>query len=90
MKGTTGSSPARSTRWGAGCIAIVSTVLAIGWTTADDQVDPSAATFFLPIDVPLVSIEVVVTDDTGAPIPGLTKADFEVLEDGEPMEVSHF
>jgi VWFA-related protein len=71
-------------------VALASTVLAIGWVTADDQVARPSAAFFMPVDVPLVNVEVVVTDRKGVPIPGLTEADFEVLEDGEPVEVSHF
>jgi VWFA-related protein len=71
-------------------VALFSTVLAIGWVTADDQVDQPAAAFFMPVDVPLVNVEVVVTDSNGVPIPGLTDADFEVLEDGAPVMISHF
>jgi VWFA-related protein len=71
-------------------VILVSTVLAIGWVTADDQVDQPSAAFFMPVDVQLVNVEVVVTDGNGAPIPGLTEADFEVLEDDTPVEISHF
>lgn len=71
-------------------VALVSTVLTIGWVTAEDQVDQPSTAFFMPVDVPLVNVEVVVTDKEGRPIPGLTEADFEVLEDGEQVEVSHF
>jgi VWFA-related protein len=56
---------------------------------AEDE-PPPWATFFEPVQVPLVSIEVVVTDADGTPIPGLSRDDFEVFEDGEPMEISHF
>jgi VWFA-related protein len=52
--------------------------------------DTPQATFFAPVDVPLVSIDVYVSEHGGHPVPGLTEQDFEVLEDGVEVEVSHF
>jgi VWFA-related protein len=46
--------------------------------------------FFAPVEVPLVSIDVYVADRQGRPVPGLAAADFEILEDGEPVAISHF
>jgi VWFA-related protein len=69
--------------------AVVAAVLCTVLAAADDE-QSQWATFFEPVQVPLVSIEVVVTDAWGNPVPGLTKDDFEVLEDGQPMEISHF
>lgn len=42
------------------------------------------------VDVQLVNVETWVTDGEGAPVEGLTAADFEVLEDGRPVEITHF
>ena len=42
------------------------------------------------IDVSVVNVDVSVTDRRGNPIPGLTRADFEILEDGKPQAVSNF
>lgn len=42
------------------------------------------------IDVDLVNVEVWVTDREGVPVTGLTAADFEILEDGEPVTITHF
>ncbi len=42
------------------------------------------------IEVQLVNVEAWVTDSRGTPVKGLTAADFEVLEDGEPVEITHF
>jgi VWFA-related protein len=47
-------------------------------------------TFFQPVDVPLVNVEVLVVDSDGNPIPGLTADDFEVFEDGRPVPVTNF
>lgn len=42
------------------------------------------------IDVALTSIDVVVTDGKGNRVRGLTKADFEVFEDGKRREITNF
>ena len=41
------------------------------------------------VEVHLVNVEVWVTDRKGNPIHGLRKADFELFEDGRPMEITH-
>lgn len=43
-----------------------------------------------PSQVEQVTVDVVVTDKKGAPIPTLTKDDFNVLEDGRPQQISTF
>lgn len=48
----------------------------------------SVATFH--VDVKLVNIFVNVTDKNGAIVPGLTKDDFAVYEDGRPQEIAVF
>lgn len=48
------------------------------------------ATFFAPLEVPLVNVDVYVADRSGRPVPGLTPDDFEVYEDGQRMTISHF
>ncbi|MCK5375891.1 MAG: VWA domain-containing protein [Acidobacteria bacterium] len=70
--------------------AIALTILSIGWLMADDPAETPSATFFEPLRVPLVNVEVVVTDRDGEPISGLSEQDFEVLEDGEPVAITHF
>jgi len=47
-------------------------------------------TFFESIDVQVVNLEVFVTDRKGQRVTGLTRDDFEVLEDGKPVELSNF
>lgn len=47
-------------------------------------------TFFESIDVQVVNLEVFVTDRQGRRVPGLSRDDFEVLEDGKPVEITNF
>ncbi|HYH45053.1 MAG TPA: VWA domain-containing protein [Thermoanaerobaculia bacterium] len=47
-------------------------------------------TFFESIDVNVVNVEVVVTDRSGKRVTGLTRDDFELREDGKPVELTNF
>src|SRR6266498_5827889 len=42
------------------------------------------------VNVKLVNVFVTVTDERGAPVGNLTKANFDLLEDGHPQKVSIF
>ena len=42
------------------------------------------------IDVSVVNLDVFVTDRKGQPVTGLRKEDFEIREDGKPVEISNF
>ncbi|HEU4935462.1 MAG TPA: VWA domain-containing protein, partial [Vicinamibacterales bacterium] len=42
------------------------------------------------VDVDVVQVAVVVTDDRGRFVPGLTQSDFQVSEDGVPQKISSF
>lgn len=56
-------------------------------------VDPApreAAVFGGSVEVQTVNVHVVVSDNKGNRVTDLTRDDFEVFEDGEPMEISHF
>src|SRR5918999_251299 len=41
------------------------------------------------VDVRVAEVEVLVTDRDGRPVSGLTPADFQVIEDGQPVEVTN-
>ena len=72
---------------------IVGVVMVVAMATpwaATQESDHPQAMFFAPVDVPLVSVEVYVFDKSGHPVPGLTLEDFEIFEDGERVEISHF
>jgi VWFA-related protein len=42
------------------------------------------------IEVRVANVDVVVTDRTGHPVHGLTKDDFEILENGKPQTITNF
>jgi len=44
----------------------------------------------LKVDVKLVNVFVTVTDEHGAPVAGLKKENFQILEDGQPETISVF
>ncbi|HEX2644374.1 MAG TPA: VWA domain-containing protein [Thermoanaerobaculia bacterium] len=46
--------------------------------------------FFGSVDVNVVNVEVFVTDKAGRFVPGLTRDDFEIFEDGKPVELTNF
>lgn len=80
------SGPAALAR-SAGLLAIAS-LLALGrpaW--GQDRVPPL---FAETIDVTVVNLEVFVTANDGRRVTGLTREDFEILEDGQPVEISNF
>lgn len=46
--------------------------------------------FAITVDVPLVNVDVVVTDNRGNFVSGLRKQNFRVLEDGVPQAITNF
>jgi VWFA-related protein len=46
--------------------------------------------FSLAVEVPIVSVDVVVTDNNGNFLSGLKKENFRILEDGVPQSVTNF
>ncbi|MCP4205130.1 MAG: VWA domain-containing protein, partial [bacterium] len=57
---------------------------------AQDSGDVNPAVFGERIDVNIVNVEVFVTDSQGRHVFGLTKEDFEITEDGRPVEITNF
>ncbi len=54
------------------------------------QQETPEATFGETVEVRVVDLDVVVVDRRGRPVGGLTKEDFEVREDGAPVEIRYF
>lgn len=52
---------------------------------------PTPAPIFIDtVKVNIVNVDVFVRDKEGKPVVGLTPADFEIFEDGKPMEITNF
>ena len=51
---------------------------------------PVVPSFGESIEVAVVNVDVIVTDRDGNRVRGLTRGDFEVLENGKPQALSHF
>jgi len=54
------------------------------------QEEASDARFGEVVEVQLVNVEAWVTDGKGNPVLGLTMDDFDLLEDGKPVEITYF
>lgn len=52
---------------------------------ADEQ-----SIYFESVEVMVVNVDVYVTDKTGQAVTGLTKDDFEIRENGKPVEITNF
>jgi len=57
---------------------------------AQEPAEPPRELFLETVDVDVVELEMVVTDGDGNPVRGLTREDFRVFEDGEPVELTNF
>ena len=73
---------------------VVRTVLAVALVMAlaagIAAQNPEPYRFGEVVEVQLVNVEAWVTDGKGNPVKGLSAADFEIREDGEPVEITHF
>ncbi len=78
------------------CLVSLLGLLSMGQAGSGPPADPSSVNrgpggFFIDtVDVNLINVDVRVTDKRGRPIAGLTAADFEVFEDGNPVEITNF
>lgn len=70
--------------------AVVAVMSVCGAAGAAGQEATEAGRFGEVVDVQLVNVEAWVTDAGGDPVLGLEADDFEVLEDGRPVEISYF
>lgn len=84
--------------FGQRCVAwaVAALVCLGGWggsplgAQSEDPPPDRTNSFGETVDVNLVNIEVTAFDQEGRAVLGLTRDDFEVMEDGEPVEITHF
>jgi VWFA-related protein len=69
---------------------LVAWMLLVLATAAAVSAQESLTDFFDTVEVNVVNVEVYVTDKKGNPVSGLTKEDFEITVDGDPVEISNF
>lgn len=84
--------PTRPTTGPAGPKRVLATLLATlclvaGGAAAQSEQDPQ---FGASIEVNVVNVDVRVSDSKGEPVVGLGPADFQILEDGEPVDITNF
>ncbi len=51
---------------------------------------PAPPSFGETVEINVVNVDVYAADKTGKPVTGLRKGDFQVLEDGKPVEITNF
>lgn len=71
------------------CLAIALTFLAALAARAQDTTEPLDS-FREEVSVEVVNVDVWVSDRKGQPVTGLTREDFQLFEDGKPVEISNF
>jgi VWFA-related protein len=68
-------------------ITAIAAALLVAVVAAQQAQTPSVT---FQVEVNFVDIDAVVTDERGNFVPGLSKEDFELFEDGKPQEISTF
>ncbi len=74
-------------------LALAAILLVPAFAAAQSEPEAQArrhGIFLETIDVSLVNVEIVVTDKKGNPVKDLTIDDFEILDDGEAVEITNF
>jgi len=70
--------------------ALIALALCLGVAVPGAAQEGDLTSFLDSVDVNLVNLEVFVTDQEGNRVPGLTRDDFEVRVDGQPVELTNF
>jgi len=75
----------------AACLLSLGTSLAAGASALPAETPPEPSTSFGEVvEVNVVNVEVYATDKAGKRLTNLQKGDFQLLEDGKPVEISNF
>jgi Ca-activated chloride channel family protein len=69
-------------------VLVIALLAAAAFAQTSPREGDSVSTY--AVDVKLVNVFVTVTDSTGAPVPSLTKNDFQIFEDGVPQDLRVF
>lgn len=77
-------------------LAVLPVVMVVSWSepvsyAASQSDDPITGEVYREaVQVRVVNVDVRVRDKKGRPVTDLVAGDFEILEDGKPMEISNF
>jgi len=71
-------------------LLLAAALLAAAPAAAQPPSEEPSSLFIERVDVNVVNVEVFVTDRDGNHVIGLERDDFEIVEDGEPVEISNF
>lgn len=80
----------RWTSLGAALVLAAGTVAGPAAAQETQEVPAGDDLFFETVDVNVVNVDVFVTDKKGNPVTDLGPGDFELLADGEPVEITNF
>jgi VWFA-related protein len=69
---------------------MVAALLVVTSAMPGAQQKPAPPIVIETVQVNIVNVEIVVTDREGRPIPGLGSEDFELFEDGKPVQITNF
>jgi len=69
---------------------LISTIALLVVSPASHAQDSASGLFFDTVDINVVNIEVLVTDKDGQSVKGLSRDDFELFENGQPVEITNF
>lgn len=69
---------------------VAAILLSLATAVSQQQPPATPAPLAERIEVNVVNVDVTVTDRNGQPVSGLTRNDFEILEDGKPQPISNF
>ncbi len=72
------------------CCAVLTIAASMAAQGAEEVAEEQPSLFIDTLNVSVVDLDVFVTDKKGNPVTGLTKEDFEVLENRHPMVITNF
>ncbi len=70
-------------------LSLLALLLVLGVSPGASEETP-VSSFVDRVDVEVVNVEVFVTDSNGRRVTGLVREDFELSEDGQPVEITNF
>ena len=80
----------KTAAWALGLALVLGGLEAPDLAAQDDDETRRQGIFIDTVDVSLINVEVRATSKDGTPVADLTVDDFEIFDDGQPMEITNF